>query len=200
MLTVSAEFTAFELPPSGPHAARCCAVIDLGSQESSFDGKPRLQRKVLLTWELAEQRADGMPFKVSRRFGLSLHENSALRGFIESWRGRPFTPDELKGFDLRRLLGQPCLLNLAHVERAGRQYANILSISPLPRGMSAPELSGPATLFDLDAPDAEAVLETLSESLQAVITASPEWRARLARERDRMPGEDGVLPDDDIPF
>lgn len=181
MLTVSAENSGnFELPPAGAVAARCNRVIDLGSQESTYEGKVSMKRKLLLSWELAELRTDGSPFTISRRFGLSLHENSALRAFLQAWRGRPFTDEELAGFDLRKLINAPCLLNIAHTSRNGKDYANILSISPLPKGMTAPELAAPAVLFDVDDPDAADTLEGLSDGLQATITASPEWKARLA--------------------
>lgn len=201
MLTVSAENSGtFELPPAGAVAARCCRVIDLGSQESTFEGKTSLKRKVLLSWELAELRSDGSPFTISRRFGLSLHENSALRAFLQAWRGRPFSDEELAGFDLRKLINAPCLLNIAHTTRSGKDYANILSISPLPKGMTAPELATPAVLFDIDDPDAADTLETLSEGLQATITGSPEWKARLAA-LDEAAGV-GAAPafDDDLAF
>lgn len=198
MLTVSAENSGtFELPPAGAVAARCCRLIDLGSQESTFDGKTSMKRKLLLSWELAETRADGSPFTISRRFGLSLHENSALRAFLQAWRGRPFTDDELAGFDLRKLINAPCLLNIAHTSRNGKDYANILSISPLPKGMTAPELAAPAVLFDIDEPDASDTLEGLSEGLQATITASPEWKARLAALDEAAAGAGA---DDDLAF
>lgn len=199
MLTVSAENSGtFELPPAGAVAARCCRLIDLGSQESTFEGKTSLKRKLLLTWELAELRTDGSPFTISRRFGLSLHENSALRAFLQAWRGRPFTEAELAGFDLRKLVNAPGLLNIAHTTRSGRDYANILSISPLPKGMEAPALAAPAVLFDIDDPDAADTLETLSEGLQATITASPEWKARLAALGEAAGAGAGF--DDDLAF
>jgi hypothetical protein len=196
-LTVSAtEQTAFELPPAGAVAARCNRVIDLGSQESSYEGKLKMQRKVLLSWELAELRTDGSPFTISRRFGLSMHEHAALRAFLQAWRGRPFSDEELRGFDLRNLINAPCLLNIGHVERSGKQYSNILSISPMPKGMAAPELAGPAVLFDIDDPDALDTLEGLSDNLQSTITASPEWKARVASLAAAAAG----AADDDVAF
>lgn len=195
MLTVAEDTTTtFELPPAGPVAARCSRVIDLGSQESDYQGEKKMQRKLLLTWELAELRTDNAPFTISRRFGLSLHEKAALRGFLQAWRGRPFSPEELTGFDLRRLLSAPCLLNVMHTSRNGKDYANIISISPLPKGMTAPELSAPGVVFDIDADDAPEVLETLSDNLQATIAASPEWQARIAN------SEPAFANDDDIAF
>jgi hypothetical protein len=208
MLTVSESKTGnFEMPPSGPIAARCSKLIDLGTQESTYEGETKHQRKLLLSWELAEVRTDGTPFVISRRFGLSLHEKAALRGFLQAWRGRPFTAEELAGFDLRRLLAAPCLLNVMHTQRNGKDYANIASISPLPKGMEAPALSGSPLAFDIDADDAPAILESLSDNLQATICASPEWQERIAK--SNAPHSPGAAPaplssfadlDDDIPF
>lgn len=215
MLTVSETKSAnFEMPPPGPVAGRCSRLIDLGSQESDYQGEKKMQRKLLITWELAELRTDGTPHIISRRFGLSLHEKAALRAFLQAWRGRPFTQEELDLFDLRKLLNAPALLNIMHTERAGKQYANIASISPLPKGMTAPDLTGSPLAFDIDADDAPAILETLSEGLQATICASPEWRDRISKSNapsrsDFVTHSPGAAPaplsafgdlDDDIPF
>lgn len=208
MLTVSETKSAnFEMPPAGPVAGRCSRLIDLGSQESDFQGERKMQRKILLTWELAELRTDGSPHIISRRFGLSLHEKAALRAFLQAWRGRPFTQEELDLFDLRRLLNAPALLNIMHTERKGKDYANIISISPLPKGMTAPDLTAAPIAFDIDADDAPAILETLSEGMQATIAASPEWQERI--DKANAPHSPGAEPsplsafadfDDDVPF
>lgn len=181
-LTLTESATTFELPPAGPQAARCIRLIDLGTQTSDYQGEQRQARKVLLTWRLAETRSDGEPFLVSRRFTASLHEKSALRAFLKSWRGRDFTPDELSAFDLRKLLGAPCLLNLTHSERAGRDYADIASISPVPKGMAAPPPLGEleSVLLDLSDPSTFTALDDLSDRLVEQIQSSPEWRAAQA--------------------
>lgn len=200
MLTVSAESSgSFELPPAGPVAARCCRLVDLGSQKGEFQGKATLKRKLLVSWELAELRADGTPFQISRRFTLSLDEKASLRQFLQAWRGRPFSDEELSGFDLRKLLSAPAMLNIGHTNRNGKDYANILSVSPLPKGMSAPDLAAAPVTFDIDAANAPDLLETLSENLQATIAASPEWAARVKASREREPGSDDE-PLDDIAF
>lgn len=199
MLTVSATASsAFEMPPAGPVAARCSRLIDLGSQKGEFQGKATLKRKLLLTWELAEARADGTPHQISRRFTLSLDEKASLRQFLQAWRGRPFTDEELAGFDLRKLMNAPAMLNIGHTQRDGKNYANILSVSPLPKGMSAPDLSAAPVAFDIDAPDAPDLIESLSDNLQATIAASPEWQARVSGAR----GADAPAFDDleDVAF
>ncbi|AVR89767.1 phage replication initiation protein, NGO0469 family [Thauera aromatica] len=186
-LTITAtDSTEFELPPAGATAARCCAVIDLGSQESTYQGETKTQPKILLTFELAELRSDGTPHRVSRRMTASLHKKAQLRAFLEQWRGRAFTDEELRAFNVGKLLNAPCMLNLVHIERAGKQYANILSVSPVPKGMSAPELADAAVLFDLSAPDWN-VFAGLSSRLQETISASPEYQAASAPKSVSLP-------------
>jgi hypothetical protein len=202
MLTVSENTTAnFELCPAGPTAARCSRLIDLGTHQSEFNGEKKWQRKLLITWELAELRTDGTPFQVSRRFGLSLHEKAALRAFLEAWRGKAFTVEELLGFDLRKLANAPCMLNLVHADRAGKQYANISAVMPLPKGMTAPDLTAAPVVFDIDDSDTHPALIDLSESLQATIEQSPEWKAHAGGEAKRETAGE-ASPDfvDDIPF
>jgi|YelNatPaOPRAMG01_1025707.scaffolds.fasta_scaffold26911_3 hypothetical protein len=181
-LTLTETATTFELPPAGPQAAICTRVIDLGTQTTDYQGEQRPSRKVLLTWRLAETRADGEPFMVSRRFTASLHEKSALRGILKGWRGRDFTLTELAAFDLRRLLGASCLLNLTHTQRNGRDYADIVSVSPIPKGMAAPEPLGDfeAVLLDLSDPTTFDAMASLSDRLREQIEASPEWKAAQA--------------------
>ncbi len=178
-LTLTESTATFELPPAGPQAARCIRLIDLGTQPTDYQGEVRNSRKVLLTWRLSELRADGEPFTVSRRFTASLHEKSALRAFLKSWRGKDFTPDELCAFDLKKLLGAPALLNLTHTQRGGRDYCDIASVSPIPKGMQAPPPLGDSegVLFDISDRSTHHHLQDLSERLADQIKDSPEWRA-----------------------
>src|ERR1700684_2934792 len=103
--------------PAGTHAAVCCDVVDLGMLEVSFGGKTKTQHKVNLVWQIEEDRDDGKPFTVRKRYTLSLHEKASLRKDLESWRGRAFTPAELEGFDLEVLIGIGCMLNVIHTPK-----------------------------------------------------------------------------------
>ena len=140
----------FEIAPAGNHVAICYAMVDLGQQHVVFNNEEKWQRKVYIGWELSnEQMADGRPFMVSRQFTMSLHEKSTLRAILESWRGRPFTDDELMGFDLKNILGKPCMVNVVHATgNNGRTYANVKSIATMPKGMTAPEQINPTMLFE----------------------------------------------------
>ena len=122
----------FQPAPEGLHRAVCVDVVDLGMLETDFGRK----HKVMLSWQL-EERMDGTgkPFLVSKRYTLSLHKKSALRPDLESWRGKPFSEEEISGFDLEKLLGVNCQLNVVHNKTAEGTYANVSAVVPAPKGM-----------------------------------------------------------------
>lgn len=175
---------------AGAYGAICTRVIDLGTQTTNYQGEEKSARKVLITWEVPEVTVEWegqeRPATISQTFTASLHEKANLRKVLESWRGRAFTADELKGFDTKNVLGAPCFLNIVHTEKDGRTYANVAAVMPLPKGMPKPEGSGQTINFDLD--DFEpSVLEGLHDRLKEKIKASPEYRALTAGE-DGFPG------------
>ncbi len=133
--TPGATFTP---APAGLHQGACCDVVDLGVVEVTYAGTPtKRQHKIRVIWQLDAMQEDGKRATVGKQYTLSLHEKSALRKDLESWRGKAFTPDELKapGFDIERLLGANAQINVTHVEKNGATYANVTGIVPLGRGM-----------------------------------------------------------------
>jgi hypothetical protein len=132
----------FTPAPAGTHCAVCCDVVDLGEIQVSFQNKTKRQHKCALVWQISELMQDGRPFIVRRQYTLSLHERSSLRRDLEAWRCRPFTDEELQGFDLESLIGIPCLLNVVQERRDGTTYANVSNVMRLPKGMTAPAVHG----------------------------------------------------------
>jgi len=130
--------STFEPAPAGMHLAVCVDVVDLGVVETHFGAKAQMR----LVWQLDERMDDGKPYVVMQRYKPSLHEKAKLRQHLESWRGRPFTRDELAGFDLENLIGVPCQINVVHKETERAVYANIAAITPPYRGAElAPDWS-----------------------------------------------------------
>lgn len=127
--------TTFKPAPAGVHTAVCCDVVDMGLLEVTYAGQTKKQHKVRLVWQIEELMDDGKPFIVQKRYTLSLHEKSNLRLDLQSWRGRAFTDDELRGFDLEKLIGINCMLNVVHTQKAGETYANVTAVMPLKKGM-----------------------------------------------------------------
>jgi hypothetical protein len=203
--------TDFALHPTGSFPARCIRIIDLGTHESPTyvdekTGKPKKAHKVMLAFETSAVHGDddgemaGKPFRITTRYTLSLHKKASLRGDLESWRGRPFTPAEEDGFELKNLLGKACMLSIIHSEDG--KFANIKAIMQLPGGMTAPQPSGELVYFSIDDFDAK-VYEGLSERLKETIAKSDEYRAKFSGKRSSAPAqtrEQITIDDDDIPF
>ena len=146
---------------AGAYPAVCDMVVDLGVQQSP-GGLYAPKRSVLLRFQIPSERVeitrDGqtvdLPAVISRTLGLSLNEKATLRQLLQSWRGRAFTPEELKAFDLVNVLSKPAFINVTHSTKGDRTYANLTSIMPMPKGMPAPQLEGEALWYSVDEPDA----------------------------------------------
>lgn len=124
----------FEPCPAGVQQAVCCDVVDHGIQPTPWGDK----WKVDIRWQTAETMADGQPYLVNKRYTLSLNEKATLRHDLESWRGKAFTESEVMGFDVEKLIGVNCLLNIVHKQGSkGGTFANVNSIMPLAKGMKA---------------------------------------------------------------
>lgn len=142
------EFTKIPLPEPGTTLAVCCAVWDLGLQLSNFkneDGSNKYQHKVIIAWEI-QQKIDcpdseyhGKPYMLNKKYTLSLNERATLRKDLESWRGTPFSKEQLdNGFDLELLYGINCLIGIKHeADRndPNKVYANVSAILPPAKGM-----------------------------------------------------------------
>lgn len=134
----------FKPHPEGQFAAQCRDFLDLGEKVSTYPGKPpKLVYKVGLVFETGEVNEEaGHPYQVQTEFTASMYETANLRQFLENWRGKSYTEEELKkGIPADRLAGQWALISIEHKTTAkGRTFANIKSISPLPKQMPRPEL------------------------------------------------------------
>jgi hypothetical protein len=137
IMASATEGQTYAPAPEGVHQAVCVDVIDLGMMDVEWQGKKKQQHKINVVWQISELRDDGSRYRLFKRYTLSLSDKANLRKDLESWRGRAFTEDELRGFDVERLIGVNCLLNIVHRKSndGTRTYANVVSIMPLVKGM-----------------------------------------------------------------
>jgi hypothetical protein len=128
---------SFAPAPEGTHQAVCVDILDKGMLPNKFK-EGQLQHKIDIAWEIDETRDDGKRFVVFKRYTLSLDDRSNLRRDLQAWRGKPFTPAELAGFDVETVKGANCLVNILwnKSDDGTRTYANVMSVSPLVKGMS----------------------------------------------------------------
>jgi hypothetical protein len=167
----------FKQPPTGTHIARCIRLVDLGTQHSEYMGEPTSNPQVLVTWELpGEQMEDGKPFTISKFYNIYLSSKATLRKDLEGWRGRSFTAEELKKFDLQNVLGKPCMLNAVENDK---QKTIVASVSGLPKGITCPPAINALSAFWLDEWD-EQKYSALPEGLQKLIAKSDEFKAMHA--------------------
>lgn len=192
----------FSPMPSGNHVAICNMVVDLGKQRTEYQGEAKVQHKVWIRWETPEERLewtdrDGKPQEGPRVIGkvytLSLHENAALRGDLENWRGKAFTEEERKGFDVSKLLGAPCMVNVVHAEKNGKTYANVSGLGKLPKGVTPPVSEIGLLLYD---DEHSGNYDKLPEWLQKKIDS------QVREETRQLVAAGGFADelDDDIPF
>jgi hypothetical protein len=177
----------FKRVPAGSHIARCFSIADLGTHTTNGQYGETTNRKIRLAWEIFGDdenneplviEIDGikMPLTINKTYSLSLGEKANLRKDLAAWRGRDFTAEELKAFDVSSVIGVYCMLNVTLSETNGKTYSNIAGISPLHKTMTKPDGVHKNQIFDLDNPDM-AVFNTFFEGLQAYIKESPEWIA-----------------------
>lgn len=172
----------FELIPQDNHKARCVMLVDIGTQESNFGPK----RQCVIGWELPDVKRvfddhlGEQPAMVSKFYTLSLSEKANLRRDLESWRGSAFTAVELSGFDLEKLIGVPCLLQVLHKKNAaGEVRAVVGNISRLPKELVVPAQVTESRVFSLDEPNAS-VFQELPEWIQTQVKNSAEWNGEFA--------------------
>lgn len=201
--------------PAGVHQSVCYSIIDLGTQPSN---NPQFSptHKVQVGWEIPGeiiQTEEGpKPRVISKEYTLSLGKKANLRAALESWRGRPFTEEELLGFDLSKLIGVNCLLNVIHVKSPDgtKTYNRVQGIMPLPKGMPVLKPILPVIKFDLPASGPIMLPVDMPDWLKTKITQSAEWTTQMrteghAAETKRLeagadPAITGEVAKEDVPF
>ncbi len=200
----------FKRVPSGAFIGRCYSLIDLGTQESNGQYGQKFQHKIQIGWELFGEDDDGqpltvdvdgktMPMTIKKSYTVSLHEKSVLRRDLASWRGKDFTEEEAKAFDVSKLMGVFCMVSVTESENNGKTYSNVSGVTRLPNALAGakPDPVHSNIVFDLDKPDME-IFGKFHEKLQEAIKKAPEWV--LATGGAPKPAEDAPFDDQDIPF
>lgn len=196
------------LAPDGNHVAVCVRMIHIGTIEVRYQDETKLQNKVRLYFELSHEKAvfdeekGEENFMVSKEYTLSMHEKASLRKDLESWRGKAFTEDEAKSFDITKLLGVPCMVNIitkTH-EPTGNKYTALTGITSIPKGIPTPDRINDLFEFSVLEFDEEK-FDNLSDFLKEKIRSSIEYTSMVNGEIAE--GNDNELEgnsNDGLPF
>lgn len=202
-----------ELIEAGLHMARCYYMVQIGTVKEEFKGEKKTMQKVRIGWEFPEltkvfkEENGPQPFVLSNEYTLSMAEKANLRAVLTSWRGKAFTEDEAKSFDITKLIGVPCLINITHKPSkadATKVYEQISGITPLMKGQKCPAQVNPTFVLSYDAWD-EAKFNTLPDFIKDKMKTSVEYQALKNPEKPFVDEETGlpftVEEDDDAtPF
>ena len=201
----------------GVYTGIATAIIDLGIQENMRYGKQ--QRKAIIVWNIVGETVkvndEELPRVISKEYTMSLGEKSTLRKDLEAWRGRPFTTEELQGFDLKNILNVPCQLQINQQEKNGKTYVNIAAIMAIPKGMSVAPVDSTYVFdtYDLSTWEnydkiANWIKEKIKKALNLAETQLDLYikdyeenkKEQEGKKQEEETEDDTEVPQDDLPF
>ena len=201
----------------GVYTGIATAIIDLGIQENTMYGKQ--QRKAIIVWNIVGETVkvndEELPRVISKEYTMSLGEKSTLRKDLEAWRGRPFTTEELQGFDLKNILNVPCQLQINQQEKNGKTYVNIAAIMAIPKGMSVAPVDSTYVFdtYDLSTWEnydkiANWIKEKIKKALNLAETQLDLYikdyeenkKEQEGKKQEEGTEDDTEVPQDDLPF
>ena len=207
-----------ELIPAGNYVARCYRMIEVGTVETEFQGQKKTVKKVRIGWELPtelkvfKEENGEQPMVIDKEYTMFMSDKANLRKDLESWRGKAFSDDEAKNFDITKLLGAPCMINIIHEagkKDPSKKYQKIASITPLPKGFACPSQINPTFVLSYDAFD-QAKFDSLPSFITDVMKTSQEYQALNVKQQFANQGvpmgdyNDPFAPtpdsSDDLPF
>ena len=218
------ERTQKPLPPEGQTLGLCYSIIDLGTQVTSYPGKPPGEAHQLqLSWELPKYRAvfnqevGEQVMALFQTYTFSLSEKANFRKMIDSWIGKPVK--ELNDETMQKFLGRPCMIQVVHApSKDGKlKYANIamkgLGIYKRPADVPFPDKTENEKIFFSLSAFSWETYNKLPKFMQETIAKCKEWPGILkkypavAASANAMDEDEaaravtgGIISEDDIPF
>lgn len=141
--TVREPESKYRAAPEGLHQAVCCDVWDIWTEKRPDEYGGGLVDKTRIVWQLDQTDDEtGKPYEASQIYTASLHPKAKLRAHLESWRGKKFTDDEVRGFDVENLIGVNCQIQIVHnLSKNGKTYANVQAVVPCGKTMTKIRIS-----------------------------------------------------------
>ncbi len=190
-----------QIPPQGLQLAVCYSIINIGTHDEQFPGKPVVSsNKVHFSWELPnlplvvfDAAKGGQPMALFQEYTVAAGDKAKLPKMLCSWGNMP-SIKSISADLLKMFLGQSCMLNIVHKASATQKddktgfpimYANIGTngLAVMPRMAEIPKPSGtinPVLFLDLDHFNWE-TFEKIPAYLQKKIQDSKEWSGIIAK-------------------
>lgn len=198
-----------ELIPAGNYPAICYQMIEIGTIKELVMGQEKTLTKVRIGWELptetkvfGEEKGE-QPCVISKEYTLSMNEKATLRKMLASWRGKDFTEDEAKKFDVTKLLGVPCIVNIIHkpgTKDPSVSYNEIASVTPIIKGMVVPKQVNPTFVLSYDNFDMEK-FESLPDFIKDKMKTSEQFQKLQQPSATHLPeSHEPSIDQDPLPF
>lgn len=174
MLSADAPQKAFELCPEGSFQASLIRVYYCGTHANKFNPDSYPQKKIAFVFELDEPRSDGSGnFILSTTVTFSLNEKSGLTKLLKPVMGSSYPDKPGQNLDITTLLDMRVMVTVGHTTRGEKTYANILSLSRVPRGMVPFHPSSDSFVWSYDDPEDHRVPEWIRKFAAECIELNP---------------------------
>lgn len=201
--------------PADVYDAVCVTLVGIGTQKTQFGSKQQLY----LGWEIPDvirefENEDGSVDKKraiihSRKLAVGLggaNKPTLLSKFLTGWRGKPFTEEEKRGFDVKNVVRKSCRLNITNDQAAdgsGKIYDGVDSVLTA-KNQIEPEAE--IIYFDINEHDsllsADNEMSGWPPSMKWIadkVRESEEYQALLSGQAGSAGGADSIT-DDDVLF
>lgn len=206
-----AESQVTQLPEPCLTQAVCVGLYDTGTATDQVYKTKK--RGVILVFELPlvepfEFDGQKLPRTIPMSFNLSMggpQKPSNLRKFIEAWRGKTMTPEEVASFTLSNVVGRVAQVTTIHAtKKNGKTYLEIGAIMPAPKGTTV-KATSPVVKFSVEQLDNVSELEQLDipDWIKKRITDSDEYQKLKTggqSQSDAPSDNDGGGVSDDVPW
>lgn len=197
-----------ELIQAGNYMARCYQMLEIGTTTETIEGKTVRLKKIRIGWELPTEtkefkEGEGQkPYVINEEYTLSMNEKATLRKMLASWRGKDFTEEEATRFNVTKLLGVACQLNIIHKpskKDPSRVYEKIATVSPLMKGIECPAQINKTMVLSYSEFDS-ALFESLPDFIKDKIKSSEEFKAMNLQHSQERTEDANQVESDDLPF
>ena len=194
MSRVVAKASSRELPEPGVYPARVVRIIELGSVETDFGTKFKIQLVYELIGEFFEnEEGEEFPQTVFRNYNKSLGKSSDMGKDVRAITGIDFDADE--EYELDDLLDSPCQVEVVHSEDG--KYANVNKVIGPPKGGKIGRAVSELKSLYLDENFDEDVYESLHSNLQKKIAESPEYQEIVEDSKPKSKKGKGTRSEED---
>lgn len=196
--------------PAGLHDAICYGVVHIGTQKSEYQGKPKLRNTVYIMYELPsvthefnEDKGEE-PAVVSKKFTYTYSERGNLLDWINTWSNGKVSKKNINDFDIEKLVGIGCKLQIIEDEGSNGSYSypkGIISLTEKEKEtLNKGALYNPIQVYSVDEHDQEK-FDKLPNWLQNKVKESQEYKKLgISEENSDIPDDMKPSEDEDAAF